>query len=85
MPLSAEAYEALSPEEQRAHDAAEAQREKDEQAALPYRWMQGLDYVEVNIPVPEGTRSKQVEIALQRTRLRAAVHGNVIVEVRHNY
>lgn len=82
MPLSADEYAALSPEEQRAHDQAAAQREKEEQSALPYRWTQSLDHVEVNIPVPSGTRSKQVQVDLRRAGLKVAVQGTVVVEVR---
>lgn len=82
MPLSAEEYDALTPDAQRAHDAAEAERERAEQAALPYRWTQALDHVEVSVPVPEGTRAKQVRVDFGRTRLCVVVHGTTIVEVR---
>ncbi|WFC94813.1 hypothetical protein MBRA1_001449 [Malassezia brasiliensis] len=82
MPLSAEEYDALTPDAQRAHDAAEAERERIEQAALPYRWTQALDHVEVCVPVPEGTRAKQVRVDMSRTRLCVVVHGTTIVEVR---
>lgn len=81
MPLSAEEYDALTPDAQRAHDAAEAERERAEQAALPYRWTQALDHVEVSVPVPEGTRAKQVRVDFGRTRLCVVVHGTTIVEV----
>ncbi|KAI3626657.1 hypothetical protein CBS14141_000658 [Malassezia furfur] len=80
MPLSAEEYDALTPDAQRAHDAAEAERERAEQAALPYRWTQALDHVEVSVPVPKGTRAKQVRVDFGRTRLCVVVHGTTIVE-----
>ena len=82
MPLSAEEYDALTPDAQRAYDAAEAERERAEQAALPYRWTQALDHVEVSVPVPEGTRAKQVRVDLGRTRLCVVVQGTTVVEVR---
>lgn len=75
-------YAALSPEEQRAHDEKQRAREQAEQATLPYRWTQTLEHVEVSVPVPEGTRSKQVQVDMKRTRLRVAVQGNEIVCVR---
>ncbi|KAI3624998.1 hypothetical protein CBS9595_000359 [Malassezia furfur] len=80
MPLSAEEYDALTPDAQRAHDAAEAERERAEQVALPYRWTQALDHVEVSVPVPEGTRAKQVRVDLGRTRLCVVVQGTTVVE-----
>lgn len=74
---------ALSPEEQRVHDGEQHAREQAEQAALPYRWTQTLEHVEVSVPVPEGTRAKQVQVDLKRTRLRVAVQGNEVVSVRY--
>ncbi|WFD43582.1 hypothetical protein MPSI1_002245 [Malassezia psittaci] len=80
MSLSAEEYEKLSPEKQKEYDVAQQLREKDEQSKLPYRWTQALDHVEVVVPVPEGTRGKQVQLTLQRTFLRLEVLGNTLVE-----
>lgn len=82
MAARAESPEDRSPEAQRELEAAELRREKEEQDALPYRWTQALDHVEVSVPVPPGTRAKQVQVEMLRTRLRVAVHGTVIVEVR---
>ncbi|WFC99495.1 helicase [Malassezia yamatoensis] len=81
MSLSAEEYEKLSPEKQKEYDVAQKLREEDEQSKLPYRWTQALDHVEVVVPVPEGTRGKQVQLSLQRTRMRLEVHGMTLVEV----
>lgn len=62
------ASEPVSAEE----EAAARQREAEEQAALPYRWTQALDHVEVTLPLPAGTRAKQLDVAIKRTSIRVA-------------
>lgn len=74
-PLNQEAIDKLSPEDRETYDAAQAEREQAEQAALPYAWSQKLDQVTVNVPVPEGTRAKQLNIAIKRTHLTVGFKG----------
>lgn len=81
-PLSADEYSQLSQEEQEAHDRSDMERIQKEQASLPYRWSQKLDHVEVVIPVPPGTRARDVQVLLKRASISVQVHKEVLVEVR---
>lgn len=81
MSLTDDAYSRLSQEERDKYDSEVLAKEKLEQEALPYKWTQTLDHVEMMIPVPSGTRSKQVQLTLKRTSISVTVHGSIIVEV----
>ena len=53
-----------------------------EQAALPYKWTQTLEYVDVLIPVPEGTRARDLAITIKQKKLSAGLKGKEpIIEV----
>ncbi|KOS13468.1 hypothetical protein Malapachy_0018 [Malassezia pachydermatis] len=80
MSLTDDAYSRLSQEERDKYDSEVLAKEKLEQEALPYKWTQTLDHVEMMIPVPSGTRSKQVQLTLKRTSISVTVHGSIIVE-----
>lgn len=82
MMLSTDEYSKLTPDEQRIYDDKQKKREMAEQAALPYRWTQKLDHVEVNVTVPPGTRGRQVQVTFKPTLLQICVQGQVVVEVR---
>lgn len=73
MALDQAAYDALSPEEQQAHDAKERQREADEQAALPYKWTQALDHAHLTFELPPtNIKAKTLDVQLKRKSLRVA-------------
>lgn len=44
-------------------------------AALPYRWRQTLNDVTVSVPVPPGTRGKQLDVALRKDSIRVGLKG----------
>jgi hypothetical protein len=44
--------------------------------ALPYRWRQTLQDVDVTIPVPKGTRGKQLIVEIGRRSLKVAMKGS---------
>jgi hypothetical protein len=46
-----------------------------EQAALPYKWTQALEYVDVIIPVPQGTRARDLAITIGKKKLSAGLKG----------
>jgi len=69
MPLSPEEYNKLSPEEQKAYEASERKREREEQAALPYTWSQKLVDVDIEVSVPKGTRARDVAVDIGRQKL----------------
>jgi hypothetical protein len=43
--------------------------------ALPYTWRQELGEVDVTIPVPKGTRAKDLFVILQKKRLSVSLKG----------
>ncbi|BGP12114.1 hypothetical protein JCM10213_004067 [Rhodosporidiobolus nylandii] len=65
----------LSEEEQKKLDQENAEREKREQEALPYRWRQTLQDVTVSVPVPPGTKGKQLEVVLKKQYIKAGLKG----------
>ncbi|CDR98798.1 probable nudC protein [Sporisorium scitamineum] len=73
--MTAEEYEALSPEQQKQRDQAERAREAAEQAALPYTWKQQLDIVEISVPVPQGTKARDLTIELKKRKIKVALKG----------
>ncbi|KAL9716298.1 hypothetical protein Ac2012v2_000744 [Leucoagaricus gongylophorus] len=61
--------ENLTTEQQEAKDQADREREAAEQAVLPYQWRQELREIEINVPVPQGTRGKDLSVIIQKTKL----------------
>ncbi|KAK4046640.1 hypothetical protein OIV83_005923 [Microbotryomycetes sp. JL201] len=58
--------------EQKRLDAEQAVRERAEQAALPYRWQQTLQDLTVSVPVPSGSRSKDLIVDIKKKSLKVA-------------
>ena len=59
----------ISETEQKALDILNAAKEKAEQAALPYSWRQTLQDVSVTIPVPVGTKSKELSVVIKKKQI----------------
>ncbi|WVF70627.1 hypothetical protein IAT40_005420 [Kwoniella sp. CBS 6097] len=70
------AYDDMSKEEQEAFDAKERQREKEEQAALPYKWTQDLNTVTVTLPLPKGTRGKDLNVVMGSRKLKVRLKSS---------
>ncbi|TCD69923.1 hypothetical protein EIP91_005747 [Steccherinum ochraceum] len=68
-------YDKLTPEQREVRDAADRKREAEEQAALPYRWTQVLEEADVVVPVPPGSRSRDLTIVLQKKKLSVGLKG----------
>ncbi|CAH7686568.1 HSP20-like chaperone [Phakopsora pachyrhizi] len=68
-------YDALSPEERKAHDERESKREQEEQAALPFNWKQTLQDVSLVIPVPPGTKSRDLVVEIKKKTLKVCLKG----------
>lgn len=66
-------YDDMTKEEQDAHDKQERQREEREQAALPYRWNQDLATVTINVDLPKGTRGKDLNVVIEKRKLKVSV------------
>ncbi|KAI9600584.1 hypothetical protein H4Q26_000371 [Puccinia striiformis f. sp. tritici PST-130] len=73
--LTVAEYDALSPEERKAHDEAEAEREREEQAKLPFTWKQTLQDLTLNIPVPPGTKARDLVVEIKKTKLKVGLKG----------
>ncbi|EPZ32981.1 putative nudC protein [Rozella allomycis CSF55] len=50
-------------------------KELDEQSKLPYSWKQTLQDVDLVIPVPAGTKSKQIRVEISRKKLVVALNN----------
>ncbi|KAG8919173.1 hypothetical protein FRC01_001440 [Tulasnella sp. 417] len=70
-----EDYDKLTPEQREAKDKEDRAREAAEQAALPYRWKQELGEVDVYVPVPKGTRGRDLVVNIQRNKLSVGLKG----------
>jgi hypothetical protein len=65
--------------------AEKAAREKEaaEQATLPYTWKQTIADVDVSVPVPVGTRGKDLDVVITANKLKVGLKGkDPIMEVR---
>jgi len=65
----------LTKEEREARDKADRERERIEQEALPYKWTQELGELDITVPVPQGTRGKDMVIVLEKKRLVVGLRG----------
>jgi len=43
--------------------------------ALPYKWKQTLQDVDMTVPVPNGTRGKDVEVIIKKNHLTIGLKG----------
>ncbi|THH34040.1 hypothetical protein EUX98_g146 [Antrodiella citrinella] len=68
-------YDKLTKEERAVRDAADRAREKAEQDALPYKWSQVLTDADVIVPVPAGTRGRDLAVVLQKRKLSVGLKG----------
>ncbi|KAI9065813.1 nuclear movement protein nudC [Trametes sanguinea] len=72
---SGDDYDKLSKEEREARDKADREREAAEQAALPYTWTQQLVDVDVTVPVPKGTRGRDLNVVIKKKHLTVGLKG----------
>ena len=63
-------YDDMNEEERRVHDKAAREKEVAEQAELSYRWSQDLANVTVNVDLPKGTRSKDLDVVMEKRKLK---------------
>lgn len=75
MSAAEDEYDKLSPEQREAKDKADHDREAAEQATLPYTWKQELGDVDIVVPVPKGTRSRDLTVVLQKKKLSVGLKG----------
>jgi len=75
MPTSPDDYDSLSTEEREIRDKQDRVREIAEQAALPYKWTQELAEVDITVPVPKGTRGRDLVVVIQKKKLSVGLKG----------
>ncbi|GBE78007.1 nuclear movement protein nudC [Sparassis latifolia] len=68
-------YDKLTKEEREVRDKADRQREAAEQAGLPYTWKQELGEVDIVVPVPKGTRGRDLSVVIQKKKLSVGLKG----------
>ncbi|KAH9808309.1 HSP20-like chaperone [Melampsora americana] len=68
-------YDKLTPDQRKAHDKAESDREKEEQAQLPYTWKQTLQDLTLIVPVPQGTKAKELIVEIKKKKLKIGLKG----------
>lgn len=45
------------------------------QPALPYSWTQDLETVSVTVPLPPGTRGKDLNVVIEKKKLKVRYHS----------
>ncbi|KAF9646127.1 CS-domain-containing protein [Thelephora ganbajun] len=73
--MTPEEYDNLSPEERDVRDRENKAREQREQAALPYTWKQELGEVDIVVPIPKGTRARDLNIKILKKKLSVGLKG----------
>ncbi|TFK30317.1 nuclear movement protein nudC [Coprinopsis marcescibilis] len=66
-------YDRMTKEEREKQDKEDKLREQEEQAMLPYKWSQELGEVDVTVPVPKGTRAKDLNVIIGKKKLRVGL------------
>ncbi|KAI9702368.1 MAG: hypothetical protein M1836_000847 [Candelina mexicana] len=71
-----------TPEEREKADAELKAKEKIEQDALPYKWTQTIQDVDITVPVPGNIKGRDLEVVLAKNKLKVAVKGQTpIIDV----
>ncbi|KAG8906105.1 hypothetical protein FRB99_007566 [Tulasnella sp. 403] len=73
--MNAEEYDKMTPEQREQRDNEIRAKEAEEQAALPYKWKQELGEVDIYVPVPKGTRARDLDIKIMKKKLSAGLKG----------
>ena len=74
-----------TPSEREKLDAEAKAKEEAEQAALPYKWTQTVDDLDITIEVPANYKGKDLDVKIERRKLKAGVKGQApIIEVSFN-
>ncbi|CAE7100973.1 unnamed protein product, partial [Rhizoctonia solani] len=68
-------YDEMTPEEREVADAKLKAKEAAEQATLPYQWKQELGDVDMVVPLPKGTRARDLAVKIAKKKLSAGLKG----------
>lgn len=70
-------------EERDKADKEARENEKAEQDALPYKWTQQINDVDILVPVPGNIKGRDLDVVLTKTKIKVALKGQQpILEVR---
>ncbi|TPX36891.1 hypothetical protein SeMB42_g00623 [Synchytrium endobioticum] len=58
-----------------ADDAQQLAKEAAEQASLPYKWKQTLQDVDIAIPVPKGTKGRDLDVVIKKKHVSVGFKG----------
>ncbi|CAE6526868.1 Nuclear migration protein nudC [Rhizoctonia solani] len=68
-------YDEMTPEEREVKDAELRAKEAAEQATLPYQWKQELGDLDITVPLPKGTRARDLVVKIAKKKLSAGLKG----------
>ncbi len=58
-----------------AQEAAARAKEAEEQAALPYKWTQTIDELDITLDVPGNLKGRDLVVELKKKKLVAGIKG----------
>jgi hypothetical protein len=64
-----------TPSERARNDKAAKEKEDAEQAALPYKWTQTIQDVDITIAIAANLKGRDLDVKLSKTKLRVAIKG----------
>ncbi|KAG8999856.1 hypothetical protein FRB94_005881 [Tulasnella sp. JGI-2019a] len=67
--------EELTKEQREQKKKEEKAKEEAEQAALPYQWRQVLGEVDLTVPVPKGTRGRDLDVKILKRKMVVGLKG----------
>jgi len=53
--------------------------ENNNTAALPYSWKQELGEVDITVPIPSGTRARDINVVVQKKKLSIGLKGKELI------
>jgi len=71
-----------TPSEREKLDKEAKAKEEAEQAALPYKWTQTIQDLDISVTIPANLKGRDLDVKIERNKLRAGIKGQTpIVEV----
>lgn len=72
-----------TPSEREKKDREAREKEAAEQAALPYKWTQTIQDVDITASIPANLKGKDFDVVISKNRLKVAIKGqDPIIDVR---
>ncbi|KAB5594346.1 Nuclear migration protein nudC [Ceratobasidium theobromae] len=68
-------YDDMTPAEREIRDAELRAKEIEEQSKLPYQWKQELNELDITVPLPKGTRPKDLVVKIMKKKLSVGLKG----------